>query len=393
MANTDQSPQKWPFFSDEEVQAAQRVLTSGNVNYWTGSQGKSFEQEFANYVGTKHAVAVSNGTVAIELALEALNISPGDEVIIPSCTFIATASAVVMRGAIPIIADIEPYSLTLSRRTIEAVHSPKTKAIICVHLAGNPCEMADIMAFATEHNCVVIEDCAQAHGARYNGQVVGSIGHIGAFSFCQDKIMTTGGEGGMVVTNDESLWKRAWEFKDHGKSYDAVFNKEHPPGFRWLHESFGTNFRMTEMQSAIGRVQLSKLDDWLHHRKQNALAIWQAAQQVPCLVVPTMSDTHDSAYYKCYVFVDTDKLADGWNRDRIMSEINALGTPCFSGSCTEIYNEKCFEQFPNTYQQQLPNAHSLGKCALMFLIDPSVDASQIEHTVSAIQTVGNRASQ
>ena len=164
MANTDQSPQKWPFFSDEEVQAAQRVLTSGNVNYWTGSQGKSFEQEFANYVGTKHAVAVSNGTVAIELALEALNISPGDEVIIPSCTFIATASAVVMRGAIPIIADIEPYSLTLSRRTIEAVHSPKTKAIICVHLAGNPCEMADIMAFATEHNCVVIEDCAKVVG-------------------------------------------------------------------------------------------------------------------------------------------------------------------------------------------------------------------------------------
>lgn len=382
---------KWPTFSDEEISAAERVLLSGKVNYWTGEEGKNFESEYAAYTGTNYAVAVSNGTVALELALEAIGVLPGDEIIIPSCTFIATASSVVMRGAIPVVADIEPFKLTICPKSIEKLITSKTKAIICVHLGGISCEMATIRALAKKNNCYVIEDCAQAHGATYDGQKVGSIGDIAAFSFCQDKIMTTGGEGGMVTTNSESLWQRAWEFKDHGKSYDSVFNRSHPPGFRWHHETFGTNFRMTEMQSAIGRVQLKQLDSWLSHRKNNALKIWDTCRDFTCFTLPEMPENCSSAYYKCYVFVNPDQLNSGWSRDRIMQEINNLGTPCFSGSCTEIYKEKCFQQFDSIYNQTLPVASDMGARSIMFLIDPTIDTEKINATVSSIKKVASQA--
>ena len=207
----------WPRFDEEEIYAAEQVLRSGKVNYWTGEEGKIFEKEFAEYVGVKHGIAVANGTVALELALEALGIAEGDEVIVPSRTFIASASAVVMRGAVPKIADIDPVSQNISVKSIRDQISPRTKAIIVVHLGGWPCEMDEILAIARNHNLFVIEDCAQAHGASYKGKRVGSFGDIAAFSFCQDKIMTTAGEGGMVVTNNPTLWKRAWSFKDHGE--------------------------------------------------------------------------------------------------------------------------------------------------------------------------------
>ncbi len=383
---------KWPIFSEDEINATHRVLASGKVNYWTGNEGKQFEKEFSHYFGANHSIAVSNGTVALELALEAIGIQPGDEVIIPSCTFIATASAVVMRGATPVIADIEPYKLTICPKSVRSKLTSKTKVIICVHLGGIPCNLDELSLIASENNCYLIEDCAQAHGASYNGKKVGSVGDISAFSFCQDKIMTTGGEGGMVSTNSELLWKRAWEFKDHGKSYDSVYNREHPPGFRWHHESFGTNFRMTEMQSAIGRVQLKLLDSWLTTRRFNAEKIWASAKKFSCFSLPIIPENCISAYYKCYIFVNEDQLQDGWSRDRIMGEINSLGTPCFSGSCTEIYKEKCFKPFKLVYQKALPNALDMGKRSLMFLIDPTIDREKIMATVHAIESVGSLAS-
>ena len=323
----------WPSFTQEEADAVSRVLLSNKVNYWTGSEGRKFEKEFAAWCGAEHAVALANGTLALDLALKVLGIGPGDEVVVTPRTFIASASCVVTAGATPVFAEVDADSQNITPESIRAVLTPRTRAVICVHLAGWPCDMDPIMALAAEKGLYVIEDCAQAHGASYKGRPVGSIGHFGAWSFCQDKIMTTGGEGGMLTTNRREWWEQAWAYKDHGKSWSAVYERKHPPGFRWLHESFGTNWRMLEMQAAIGRIQLQRMPDWTAQRRRHASAIWETAQQLSGLRVPLMPDHIGHAAYKCYVFVEPDKLKAGWDRDRIMAEVNAAGVPCFSGSC------------------------------------------------------------
>src|SRR5690606_10824692 len=253
MLNTPFPP--WPSFTTEEADAVREVILSNKVNYWTGQECRKFEQEFAAWTGCRHAVALSNGTLALDAALKALGIGPGDEVIVTPRTFLASVSCVINAGAKPVFAEVDRDSQNITASTIQAVLTERTRAVICVHLAGWPCDMDPIMALADERGLYVIEDCAQAHGAHYKGRPVGSIGHIGAWSFCQDKIMTTGGEGGMTTTNDQRLWSKMWSLKDHGKSWDALYKQQHPPGFRWLHESFGTNWRMMEMQAAIGRIQ------------------------------------------------------------------------------------------------------------------------------------------
>lgn len=380
----------WPYFADDEIAAATSCLATGRVNYWTGQEGREFEKEFAGHCGVKHAIALANGTVALELALYALGIGSGDEVITTCRTFIASASCIVMRGAKPVIADIDPVSQNVTEETIRPCITSRTRAIICVHLAGWPCDMDPIIELAREHGLKVIEDCAQAHGATYKGRPVGSLGDVAAFSFCQDKIMTTGGEGGMLITNDESVWRKAWEYKDHGKSYDAVYNRQHPPGFRWLHDSFGTNWRLTEMQSAIGRIQLRKLADWTRKRQHYAEILSDAFLQIPALRVTTVPDFIGHAMYKYYVFIRTEYLAVGWNRDRIMNSIVAEGIPCFSGSCSEIYLEKAFECYRPI--ERLPVAKGLGETSLMFLVHPTLTDGNIHDTASAVGKVMNVAS-
>lgn len=374
----------WPFFDHDEIDAATAPLRSGKVNYWTGSEGREFEKEFAAYTACSHAIALANGTVALELALFALGIGVGDEVIVTPRTFIASSSCCVMRGAIPILADVDPVSQNITAATIRPLITHRTKAIICVHLAGWPCDMDSIMSLAREHGLKVIEDCAQSHGATYKGKPVGSLGDVAAFSFCQDKIMTTGGEGGMLTTNDESLWRKAWEYKDHGKSYDAVYNRQHPPGFRWLHESFGTNWRLTEMQSAIGRVQLRKMPDWTAARQRHAAILTKFFSRIPALrVTPTPSEI-GHAMYKYYVFIRPNMLAAGWDRDRVMGAINAEGVPCFSGSCSEIYLEKAFIDVGYGLAERLSVAKELGDNSLMFLVHPTLtDADMIDTCYAA----------
>ncbi len=377
----------WPYFEKDEQEAVQKVLESGKVNYWTGTECREFEKEFSDYCGVKHAVAVFNGTVALELALYSLGIGAGDEVIVTSRTFIASASCCVMRGAKPVMADVDSISQNITAETVRAKITNKTKAIICVHLAGWPCDMDSIMELAREYNLYVIEDCAQAHGAKYKGKLVGSIGHAAAYSFCQDKIMTTGGEGGMFLTNDEEVWKRAWGFKDHGKSYDAVYKKAHAPGFRWLHESFGTNWRMTEMQATIGRCQLRKLDGWIEKRRNNAKMLNEAFSELEALRL-TIPDKHFfHAYYKYYVFVRPEKLKSDWNRDRIMEEINAQEIPCFSGSCSEIYLEKAFDLPDFRPDKPLNIAKELGNTSLMFLVHPTLTEQDIKDMIKIVKTV------
>jgi dTDP-4-amino-4,6-dideoxygalactose transaminase len=375
----------WPYFEPEEMEAVAQVLRSGRINYWTGEEGREFEKEYASYVGTAHAVAVANGTVGLELALYALGIGPGDEVVTTSRTFVASASCVVMRGATPVIADVDRLSQNITADTICAALTPRTKAIIAVHLAGWPCDMDPILKLAGEHGLKVIEDCAQAHGARYKGRPVGSMGDINSFSFCQDKILTTGGEGGMVTTQSEELWERAWSFKDHGKSYDAVYRRQHGPGFRWLHEQFGTNWRLTEMQSAMGRVLLRKLDHQVALRRKNAARLQEAFAEIPALRAPVTGEDVFHSYYKYYVFVKPECLAAGWNRDRILSSIHAEGIPCFSGSCSEIYLEKAFEGLRP--EARLPVAKELGETSLMFLVHPTLSDGDIEDTITAVRKV------
>ena len=389
MSNIKFSP--WPSYTQEESSYIQRVLLSNKVNYWTGDECRKFEKEFAIWSESKYAVTLANGTLALDAAFKALNVGKGDEVIVTSRTFIASISSIVNAGAVPIFSDVDLASQNITPETIRAVITDKTKAIVCVHLAGWPCDMDEIMAIANEHALYVIEDCAQAHGAKYRGKPVGSIGHIGCWSFCQDKIMTTGGEGGMVITNDESLWRKMWAYKDHGKSYEAVYEREHPEGFRWLHESFGTNWRMTEMQAAIGRIQLKRMPDWHQKRMNNANKIWDVSRECKGLRVPLVPDYIEHAAYKCYVFVELDELDANWSRDRIIQEINSLGVPCYQGSCSEVYLEKAFDGTGFRPKERLPNAKELGETSLMFLVHPTLTKEEIELTCSVIGEVAKLA--
>ena len=381
----------WPSFSQEEADAASAVLLSNKVNYWTGQEGRQFEREFAAFAGTEYAIAVGNGTLALDLALQGLGIGPGDEVVVTPRTFLASATAVINAGATPVFADVDRDSQNLTAETVTAVLTPRTKAVICVHLAGWPCDMDAMMAMAEAHDLFVIEDCAQAHGATWNGRSVGGFGHVGCWSFCQDKIMTTGGEGGMVTVNDRDLWSRMWSFKDHGKSWEAVYEREHAPGFRWLHESVGTNWRLTEMQSAIGRIQLRRMPEWTRLRQAHCQAIWEAARELPGLRVPTLPDEAGHAGYKCYVFVRPESLAPGWDRDLIMNRMVEMGVPCFSGSCSEVYLEKCFQDLGLAPAERLPTARELGETSLMFLVHPTLEPAHIDKTIAALRAVMARA--
>lgn len=370
-------PKVWPYYAPDEIQAVTDVLLSGKVNYWTGQVSRQFEQAYAEYVGVKHAIAVANGTVALDLAWVALGIAQGDEVIVTSRTFLASVSSIVLAGATPIFADVDLDSQNITVETIKAVISPRTKAILCVHLAGWPCAMPEIIAFARERGLYVIEDCAQAHGAQINGQAVGSFGDIAAFSFCQDKIMTTGGEGGLVTTNNSDWWQKMWSYKDHGKNYDTVYNKTHAAGFRWLHESFGTNWRITEMQSAIGLQQLAKLDDWIKQRRANTQALYAQLADLSALRIPVVPDDFYHACYKSYAFIRPQALKPDWSRERIIEAVNQAGVTCLSGSCSEVYLEKAFDNSDLRPKQRLPNAQQLGETSLMFLVHPTLNEDDL----------------
>ncbi len=383
MLNTDFSP--WPSFSQEEAEAVSSVLLSNKVNYWTGEQGRNFESEFAEWVGAKHAVALGNGTQALDIALKALGVGLGDEVITTSRTFLATVSSIVNAQATPVFADVDLNSQNITADTIKRSITTKTKAIIVVHLAGFPAEMDPIMQLAKEHDIYVIEDCAQAHGAKYKGVSVGTIGHIGCWSFCQDKIMTTGGEGGMVTTNSESLWKKMWSYKDHGKSYDAVHQKSHPEGFRWLHESFGTNFRMTEMQAVIGRIQLKKVDEWVSIRQSHAKVLESAVKDLPFVRIPYIPEYIVHSFYRFYLFLNQQHLKQGWSRDRVIREIQSHNVPAYHGSCSEVYLEKAFENTNFRPKHRLVNAKKLGEDSIMFLVHPSLSGVEVEHMASVLR--------
>ena len=381
----------WPHFTAEQIDVACRVLSSGKVNSWTGHETSSFEQEFSNWCSSSHSIALSNGSLALSAAYLSVGLGKGDELITTPRTFIATSSSAVLLGAKPIFADVDANSGAITADTIAPLITPRTKAIAVVHLGGWPADLPAICDLARAHNIPVIEDCAQAHGALINGQSVGSFGDVAAWSFCQDKIITTAGEGGMVSTSCPELWNVMWSFKDHGKTHQAVFGRDHPPGFRWLHERFGSNNRLTELQSAIGRTQLQLLPEWTAIRTRNALLLAEALSDLPAVRVPLPPENLTHAWYKFYAYSQPEALADGWSRDRILSESSDLGYPAFSGSCSEIYLEKCFQDAGLAPAERLPLARQLGETSLMFLVHPTITVDQMTGYAQVVRSVVQKA--
>lgn len=387
----------WPNYSEEEIDAVSLVLRSGKVNYWTGQITKKFEAAFAEWSGTQHSIAVANGTVALDLCLAGLGIGArnggheGDEVIVTPRSFVASASAVVNAGATPIFVDVGINSQNIEAPSIADALTARTRAVICVHLAGWPCDMDAIKAVCEGRNIRFIEDCAQAHGALYKGRPVGGLGDAAAWSFCQDKIMTTGGEGGMVTCNDEALWKRMWSIKDHGKDYDAVHAPAERAGFRWLHRGFGTNWRLTEMQAAIGLIQLERMVDWSEARRRNAMILHSQLRHFATNNGPIRFLTHQCdgcsgtcpaqgchhAWYRAYLFVRQTQLTEGWSRDSLVAELQNVGVPCMQGSCSEIYREGAFENHRSQPPTSLPIAKQLGEESIAFLVHPTIDEEKM----------------
>ncbi|MCO1653874.1 DegT/DnrJ/EryC1/StrS family aminotransferase [Pseudonocardia humida] len=376
----------WPHFDDDERAAADAVLGSGRVNYWTGEQGHHFERDFAAWVGVPHAVAVSNGTVALEIALRAIGVGPGDEVVVPSATFIATAAAVATCGAIPVVVDVDRGTRCLTAGTVEPALTARTVAIVVVHLGGFPADMAPILHLARERGLTVVEDCAQAHGARRGGRMVGTHGTVAAWSFCQDKIMSTAGEGGAITTADPDVWRRCWEYKDHGKNHDAVTDQTHPPGFRWLHDSFGTNARMTEVQAAVGRRQLGKVDGWVALRRAHAARLTDGLRDLDALRLPATPPAVEPAFYRYHVELRSERLAPGWDRDRVVAALVAEGVPATQGGCSEIQRERAFRTV-RTPPRVLPNAAALSRTTLTLPVHHRMSDSDVDDVVAAVRKV------
>ena len=381
----------WPYFEADEIEAAASTLKSGKVNYWTGELGKQFEVAYAKSVGKQFGIALSNGTVALELALRVLGVQAGDEVIVASRSYVASASCVLLVDATPVFADVDSDSGNISVETITPLITKKTKAIIPVHVGGWPCDMPAIMDLACQHNLMVIEDCAQAHGACVAGKPVGAWGHAAIFSFCQDKIISTGGEGGMLLLDNELAYKQAWAYKDIGRSYNAVFNQTHAEGFRWLTETPGSNYRMTEFQAAIGLRQLEKLPRWVAQRNNNANEIVGTLKQFDFIDTPTLQllDNSQHAYYRLYAKLKKDVVLAGLSgeslRNHIINQLVLSGVPCFFGSCAEIYREKLFAKIlPN---QRLPNAADFADNAFCFLVHHTITNEQLQLMTNTIKQV------
>jgi dTDP-4-amino-4,6-dideoxygalactose transaminase len=377
----------WPEYAEDEIAAVEKVLREGKGNYWFGDEGKKFEQEFAAYCESIYALAVSNGTVALELALRGLNIKAGDEIIVTPRTFVASVNCIVLLGAKPVFADIDSVSQNISVATVEAVITSKTKAIIAVHLAGWPCAMEELMALASRHDLYVVEDCAQAHGASVNERKVGGLGHVAAFSFCHDKIMSAGGEGGLLVTNDEEIWARAASFRNHGKD-----PRKYNPGVfgtktAGAEDSVGSNYRLTEMQSAICRKQLVKLDDWVKRRRRNAKILDNTLKQFEALTVVVPPEHIYHAYYKYYFFVDLSMLAKSWSRERIINKINQAGVPCSTGTTAELYKQAAFIERGYAPENSLPNAQLAGETSLMLPVAPNLTESNLEDMCTVLTNV------
>lgn len=376
---------RWPQYEPDEIDAVVRVLESGRVNsLMHGDECRAFEGEFAAYCGMPHAISLANGTLALELAFRALGIGAGDEVIVPARSFFASASAVVAVGATPVFADIDPESHNIDPAFVTRLVNDRTRAILCVHLAGWPCDMDALGDIAARRGLALVEDCAQAHGAAIRGKKVGSFGDAAAFSFCTDKIMSTGGEGGMLLLKNEVHWRRAWAYKDHGKNPAMLATPSPGHSFRYVHESFGTNWRLTEMQAAIGRAQLRKLPAWLERRRNNAAVLRRRLSGHPLIHIPAIPDGVEHAFYKFYILLNLDGFAPGADRSDVIAELVRRGIPTGSGSCPDMSRERAVSNGGHPNSHPLPVAAEVGERSLMLSVDHLLGEDEMALTADAL---------
>jgi len=363
----------WPQFDEKAIQAVETVLRSGKVNYWTGPHGMEFERKFAEWQGSHYAISASNGTAALHIALSALGIGPGDEVIVPSYTFIASSFSIVQAGAIPRFADVNIDDHCISIESAEKLVNKRTKAIMPVHLYGNVCDMDPILDFAKEHNLFVIEDNAEAFGGMYKGKKTGTLGHMAACSFCQNKTFTTGGEGGMVTTDDEELAWLARSFRDHG--YDVkqrLSLLELEQKLPYIHNTVGWNYRMTEMQSAIGLAELERMDTWnMPRRRRNAQIIIDSIKDLPAVLhTPIDTEQRRNGWYVMAFSLDIENMS--CDIAKFVAACGAEGAPCWKVFWPQCHTEKAFREH-----------NAFGKSGFPFTskeyTDPgSIDYSKVE---------------
>jgi dTDP-4-amino-4,6-dideoxygalactose transaminase len=381
-------------YSNKQIDSVIKVLKKNKTNYWTGSEGRKFEKEFSNYHNTKYSVTVSNGSIALEIALKALNLKKNTKVIVTPRSFVISASCVVNLGLKPTFADVDNNG-NLSIDGIEKVFDKNVKAIIVVHLNGLPCDLDPILKFVKKKKIYLIEDCSQAHGAVYKNKRVGSFGHISTWSFCQDKIISTGGEGGMISTNNKKLWLKCWSIKDHGKNYKSVFYKKHKTGFKWLHDEIGSNYRLTEMQAAIGRVQLRSLNKLI--KKRNLIAKLYLHElkdfytkfnilKKPNFLYIKKNTSIKHAYYRLNFFINKNKI----KQTKLIEQLNDNNISCGVGSCPEIYREKVFKKLKSFSQSRLPNAKLLGETSITFPINPFKSIKKIKFEIIVIKKILNK---
>lgn len=389
----------YPYYPPELIKRVNKILKSGKVNYWTGNEGLSFEKEFSRYVGNKYSIAVSNGSVALEIALKALSLKKNDEIIVTPRSFIISASCVLNLGLKPVFSDVD-LNGNLCLNGIKKSYTKKVKAIILVHLNGLPCDMDPIINFAKKNKIKIIEDCSQAHGAIYKNEPVGSFGDISTWSFCQDKIISTGGEGGMISTNNKQVWKKCWSLKDHGKNYYSVFYKKHKLGFRWLHDENGTNYRMTEMQAVIGRYQLKNLNAQIRKRNQiakkvlNSLKLFWSKYRLiskpnfecgSCIKKNFKKDCKNCvhAFYRLNFYAKlkrNDKLL-------LLKYMQKKNINCNEGPCPEIYKEKIFKRLKIYPSKKLTNAVELGNKSIAYHINPFTKLEKLERDIKNLKNI------
>lgn len=372
-ARRDVIRSQWPFYAPDEIEAVIEVLQSGRVDASRSRERcRAFEQAFAAATDMPHAVALANGMLALELGLQSLGIGVGDEVVLTPRSFAAAAACVVACGATPVFADVDPESQNLTADSIARVLTPRTRMVIAVHLAGWPCAMDEIMTLARGLGLYVIEDCAQAHGATYDGRPVGSFGDIAVFSFGADDIMSTGGAGGMLLVRDEAVWARVSSCNGDGRKPERA-DAASVANFRRLQEPFGSSYHLTEMQAAIGLMQLTKLPEWLAHRRRNAAILTACLSGLSALRLTVPPESIGHAYYKYHAFLRPEGLRRGWDRRRVVEAAIDAGVPCIDGTGPQIHLEKALKAAGIGPNGVLPNAAELGELGLMLPVDPTLD--------------------
>jgi len=397
----------WPQFAEETFKDVLEPLRTGKVNYWTGPKGMEFEREWAKWMGANFAISCTNGTSALHIAISSLGIGPGDEVIVPSYSFIASSFAIVQAGAIPVFADVTEDH-TIDPKCIEKLITPRTKGIVVVHLYGVVADMGAILEIAKKYNLKVIEDCAQAIGGEYKGTKVGVVGDVGCFSFCQSKHFTTGGEGGMVVTNDEELAWTCRSFRDHGYDVRTRMNllalEEKLP---YIHHRVGFNYRMTEIQSVIGLNELKRLDSWnLARRRKYAKMYDEAFIGLKGIkAVPVNTEERKNAYWWYPILLDIDVL--DCDAEKFVKELQVSGIPCYGIQWPEAYEEVAYKElngfgkakFPflskeytnpesvNYKNVVCPVAKGLRKKTVSLFLHPSWEEEHINRCIDAVKNL------